>query len=176
MRGITPSAIAREMVRDASSIELMRVTRRQVVPADHVYAAEIGSVFLFTFEPLMVLKGSRQGLLELHGLDPNRLGVYLHVAERAPLWWATEAGYVALQDMRIPDPVATDSVACGFAKRFVVGADYLVFRNARGALLAPGFVSTGRPSRPPQRPVIERISGRDDQWLTVVRNIIAAER
>lgn len=178
IRGITPAALAQEMVRDANSVELMRVTLRQVVRADRLYAAEIGSVFLFTFEPLAVLKGSPHGPLQLHGLDPNRMGVYLNVAERprAPLWWSTENGYAALQDMRIPDPASTDSIGCGFATRFVVGAEYLVFRNASGGLLAPGFVSTGRPSRPPQRPIVERISGRNDPWLAIVRRAAASER
>ncbi|MBL8550019.1 MAG: hypothetical protein JNJ73_08525 [Hyphomonadaceae bacterium] len=65
------------------------------------------------------------------------------------------------------------STTCAAVVTLELGVDYLVFRDRSGALLAPGLNRKYRPSRPPQRPVIERLSGSNDPWLSAVERAIS---
>lgn len=82
-------------------------------------------------------------------------------------------GYAWLQETVLLDPADSNTIACVSALPFDLNATYLVFRDDEGALLAPGYRMSGRPARPPQRPVIEVIGGPSGQWLLAVREALA---
>lgn len=172
MTGITAESVAQEMAPQAATIEIMRVVSRSGVQADRVYAEYYtNSLYRFRLESVEVLKGFSRGPLELHGFDADWRARWLQrwtPRRQQPLWWTTPEGYAGLQDTVLPDPTDFGSMTCAAPVTFEVGAQYLVFRDESGELLHPGLAREGRPARPAQRPVIERIS-EDDPWLRQVR-------
>jgi hypothetical protein len=177
--GVSAQALAREMVENSRGVELMRVVSRAAVPLDRTHPTyrHFGRVYVYRFETVSVLNGRSRGPLELYGLDEDwleQLGLSAFRRMRASLWWLTEEGYGALQETTIPDPADPGAVLCGVPATFTVGAEYLVFRDVAGALLAPGLRGrAGWRSGGPQRPVVERITDADDPWLREVRAAIA---
>lgn len=176
-RELTPSSIAPQMVADAATIELMRVTSRVAVSADPVFGEIYATpIYRFEFESVEVLKGRSRGTLLLHGPGADaryRYAPDLRIERRDPLWWSGADGLEALYWSALLDPSTTDSIACRRPFTFDVGAIYLVFRSADGELLSPGFRHPSRPSVfPGQRPVIEIVLDDNDPWLRAVRATI----
>jgi hypothetical protein len=177
MTGVSVESIAGELVEDARGVELMRVVSRQAVPRDQmdpIFLEYYAQVYLYRFETVVVLNGRGRGVLELYGLDEHwaqQLDPPLPVRHHEPLWWLTERGYDELNHTAIPDPSDSSSIACVGPITFVVGQEYLVFRNDAGGLLRPRvpFNSQWRL----QRPVIEPIHEPGDPWLREVRAAIA---
>ncbi|HRE45236.1 MAG TPA: hypothetical protein PKY87_14865 [Terricaulis sp.] len=164
--------MARELVAEAASVERMRVISRRAVDTNEVISEYYGQVYAYRFERLAVTHGRRGRPLELHGLDENWLQAKIPRAwryERSPLDWMRLDVYTALQETRIPDPSDSGSLACATPMTFVVGAEYLVFRDRSGALLAPGFAGVQeRRQWRRERPVIERLHGANDPWRIAV--------
>lgn len=183
MSDVSAESMAREMVAEAESIELMRVVSRTLAPADenNIYAEYYGEgAYYFRLESIELLNGRRRTrTLVLTGLadDWLRLQEERHGFSspvrppNPPLWWLRPRGFEQLQDTRMPNPADSGSVACAVPLTLEVGVTYLVFRERSGELLHPGFVSQGRPVR--QLPVIERVHGGDDAWLREVQSAIA---
>jgi len=177
MQGVSADAFARELVEDARSVEMMRVVSRTPVPAramDPVILEYYGQVYVYRFEPVALLNGRRRGPLELPGFDEHWLQQRIPAApirHHEPLRWLTERGYAELQETAIPDPTDSGSIACVTPISFVVGQEYLVFRDPAGELLRPrsAFNSQWRL----QRPVIEPVTGSNDPWLRQVQAAIA---
>lgn len=179
-RELTPSTAAPEMVARASTIELMRVTARTEVSADPVYAEIYATpIYQFRFESVEVLKGRSRGDLLLPGIGADARHRYapdLPIPRRDPLWWSGDEGFEALIQSTLIDPTTTGSVACLWPFDFDVGATYLVFRDADGQLMSPGFRYPARPSWPStfvhQFPVVEVVPDDADIWLREVRSVI----
>lgn len=175
----TPQGAADQMVADAASIEIMRVTSRSPVSADPLYSdIYVGGPYSFRFESVRVLKGFGRGSFDLPGLGEDTRFRYLpdlEFSSHVPLWWAGERGYAELQETVLLDPANLDNMGCSGPLIFEVGANYLVFRGRDGNLLSPAFRAVGRPARPPQRPVIERLHGSDDPWLREVERAITSQ-
>jgi hypothetical protein len=177
MTGVDAPSFATQMVEDASSIQLMRVVSRR--EADMTRIREhtgdyYDQLYLYEFVPITTLRGPRLGAMSLHGLDSNWRAARVGAEPRPPtppLFWTTPLGYEILQNTVIPDPANPDGLACAFEATFDVGATYLVFREASGALLSPGFESRGF-ANTGNRPSIERVAGPTDRWLQQVQTTI----
>lgn len=180
--GISPASMAAEMVRDAASIEIMRVSGRRAVPKpDPLYLRYYEPPYFYQLESVATLYGEPLGSLEVAGfedgwlervLGPSPLARRLTRSEES-LWWTTPEGYAELQSSAVLDPGSQSSIACESPLAFTVGVELLVFRTRRGELLEPGLTGTFR-YRGSQRPAMERLHGEDDPWLLEVRQAIAS--